>query len=720
MKRITLLVSVFFLLIGASLRADEGMWIPMLLKDYNIADMKKKGWKLTAEDIYSVNQSSLKDAIVIFGRGCTGEVVSDQGLVFTNHHCGYGAIQSHSSVEHDYLTDGFWAMSKEEELSNPGLTVTFMVRMEDVTSKVLKGVKEDTPLEKRDAIVKKNIAKIKKKATKGTHYKAVVKPFYYGNQYYLFVNEVFTDVRLVGAPPSSIGKFGGDTDNWMWPRHTGDFSVFRIYADKDNKPAAYSKDNVPYKPKRHLKISTKGIKENDFTLIFGYPGTTKEYLTSHAVKTLLNKSNPHKIDLRTKRLDVMNKYQSQSTDVRIKYASKNARVSNAWKKWQGESRGLKRLDAINKKESVEADFKAWVAADAERKAKYGHLFTEFDKYYAELDKYTLAKDYGREAAMSIELVSFAGRFKKLIKAAAEGKKEAELVKQIEKLNNRITSFYKNYYAPIDQEIFVKMLEAYKENVETEYHFDALQKVETDFGGDMAKYAAYIYENSVFVNGEKLKELLDSKDAKAIAALEQDPAFKLYESVQLIYRGVVIPAYNKANGEITKLYRYYMDGLMKMQADKLFYPDANFTLRVAYGKVKGYKPRDGVNYDFYTTLDGIMEKDNPEIYDYDIPQKLRDLYAKKDYGQYAENGTVNVAFIATNHTTGGNSGSPVLDAEGNLIGINFDRCWEGTMSDIMFDPSQCRNIMLDIRYTLFIIDKLGGASYLIDELSLVTE
>ncbi len=719
MKRILLIISFVSIISAGFLKADEGMWIPMLLKDYNIEDMKAKGWKLSADDIYSINQSSLKDAIIIFGRGCTGEIVSKDGLLFTNHHCGFGAIQSHSSVDQDYLTDGFWAKSREEELPNDGLTATFLVSMEEVTQKVLKGIKDDTPLDKREEIISENIKKIKEEAVKGTHYKAVVKPFYYGNQYYLFINEVFTDVRLVGAPPSAIGKFGGDTDNWMWPRHTGDFSVFRIYADKDNKPAAYSSDNVPYKPKRHLKISTKGVKEGDFTLIFGYPGSTREYLTSHAVKNITQISNPHKIDLRTKRLEIMNKHQGQSTEVRIKYASKNSRTSNSWKRWKGEIRGLKRLDAISKKETLEAKFKEWINKDSKRIGKYGSLFNSFDDLYGQLETYTIPKDYGREAALAIEIVKFSSRFRSLINLVeSDTAKQEGINKKIKKVASGMAKFYKDYYVPIDKEIFVSMLEMYRENVPEAYHFDAISKVDTEYDGSISKYADFIYSNSIFTNEQKLMLLLNSKDAKEIVKLKDDPAYKLYLSIRSVYYEKVLPEYKRLNAEITKLYSLYMSGLMEMEKDKVFFPDANFTLRIAYGNVATYYPRDGVKYDFYTTLDGIMEKDNPEIYDYNIPQKLRDLYAAKDYGQYAENGKVHVAFIATNHTTGGKSGSPGLDGEGNLIGINFDRCWEGTMSDIMFDPDQCRNIMLDIRYTLFIIDKLAGANHLIDELDIV--
>lgn len=707
-RKIFVVISFFILVLSA--RADEGMWIPTLLKKYNIEDMQAKGLKLSAEDIYSVNSSSLKDAIVIFGGGCTGEVVSDQGLVFTNHHCGYGAIQYHSSVEHDYLTDGFWAMDKAEELYTPGLKVTFLVRMEEVTEQVLKGVKDKLTEEERNEIIKENIDKIKEEATAGTHYEAVVKPFFYGNQYFLFVNEIFRDIRLVGAPPSAIGKFGGDTDNWMWPRHTGDFSVFRIYASQDNKPAEYSEDNVPYQPKKHLKISMKGVNKGDFTFVFGYPGSTMQYLTSHAVSLISEISNPHKIKLREMRLDVMNAEQAKDPAVRIQYASKNARVSNAWKKWIGENKGLKRLNAIEVKKQSETDFLKWASADKKRADKYSGLITEFGELYGQLEKYTLPRDYYRESMMAIELFRFASGFEKLISNLSDENTDNDEFDS-ESYVERVNSFFKDYYKPIDQQIAVKMLETYAKNIVSEFHPAFL----VEKAGEIEAIVNELYASSVYLDKDRLVNAINNPTKENIEQLKNDKAYAMVMQVNGIYDEKIKPEYDRINHEIQGLYRTYMAGIMEMENDKKLYPDANFTLRVAYGNVEPYYPRDGVKYKHYTTLTGIMEKDNPEIYDYDVPQKLRDLYANKDYGKYGVDGELPVCFIATNHTTGGNSGSPVLDAEGNLIGLNFDRCWEGTMSDIMFDPAMCRNITIDIRYLLFLVDKFAGATHLIEEL-----
>ena len=671
MKKLLLLVAM--ILTGASyVHADEGMWLPSeILK--KIKDIQSQGFKLSAEDIYSVNKSSLKDAVVRFGGGCTGELISGEGLLITNHHCGFGQIQSHSSVEHDYLRDGFWAMSRAEELPNPGLSVSFLEYMQDVTEDVLKGYKPKMTEEKRNEIIAKNTKKIEEKAVNGNpNLRANVRPLYYGNQYFLFVYKVYTDVRLVGAPPSSIGKFGGDTDNWMWPRHTGDFSIFRVYAGEDNEPAAYSEKNVPFRPKKFFKINARGIKEGDFTMVYGFPGSTREYLFSDAVKYTAYTSNPHKIALRTLRLNIQKEEMNKDQAVRIKYASKQAGVANAWKKWQGEAKGLIKNNAVANKQAFEAKFDQW----AEGKPEYENLVERFKELYGSIEELSLVQDYQTEALNAVEIIGFAGR----------GQRGAE-------------RFYKDYYMPIDKASFIALYNAYNKNIADQYKSPYFKEQLQKFGTVEA------WADALFTETPNL-----------------EMAAEIYKNTNDWFRENIAPTLMAVNKEINLLYRSYMKGQMEYNeatnGGKIFYPDANSTLRVTYGKVKGYKPADAIYYTPVSSLDGVIEKDNPEIYDYNIPQKLRDLHAAKDYGQWESEGSVPVAFIATNHTSGGNSGSPVLDAEGNLIGVNFDRVWEGTMSDVLYDPEICRNISLDIRFALFVIDKLAGASHLLNEMEIL--
>ncbi len=714
MKIPQLLLGILIVLTTSSTKADEGMWIPMLLEKYNMTDMQEKGFKLTAEDIYSVNQASMKDAVMIFGGGCTGELISNQGLLITNHHCGYGQIQAHSSLEHDYLTNGYWAMSKEEELACPGLNVTFLIRMEDVSTQVLKGVTDEMREEERQKIIKKNSAEIAKTATAETPYEASIKPFYYGNEYYLFVYEVFNDVRYVGSPPSAIGKFGGDTDNWMWPRHTGDFSLFRIYANKNNQPAEYAVGNVPYQPKKYFAISLEGVKKDDFTMVFGYPYKTEEYLTSYAVKQKLEVDNPHRIKARQTKIDILNVAMNTDAKVRIQYAAKHAGISNAWKKWIGESKGLTRMHAVEKKEVLEKRFQEWVNSTPENTKKYGNLLPQLKTIYTELTPYRLAYDYYYEAGVSLDIVSYAGYWEKLI---IEKKVDTNTVENLKKTSH---GFYKNYNAATDKKLLTELLQLFYDNVDAPYQPAIFLEIKNKYKGNFNAYADQLYLKSKLVSEEKVMNLLNNFNGSTLKKLEKDPLFLLRKSIVELYDFKIKDTLLALNNQIDLLQRTYMEGLLAMDKDKLFYPDANQTLRVAYGKVSGYEPVDGVSYQYYTTLDGIIEKDNPEIYDYDVPDQLKDLYNKKDYGQYAENGEVHVCFIASNHTTGGNSGSPVLNANGDLIGVNFDRCWEGTMSDVMYDKDQCRNIALDIRYALFIIDKFAGAGHLIKEMSLVKQ
>ncbi|MBJ6119746.1 S46 family peptidase [Pontibacter sp. BT310] len=721
-KRIFAFIAAVWLSIGiSSARPDEGMWLPMLLKQLNESDMQKKGLKLSADDIYSVNQSSLKDAIVSFGGFCTGEMISSEGLLLTNHHCGYGQIQQHSSVENDYLTKGFWAMTKEQELPNPGLTATFIVRMEDVTKQILAGANAAKSEAEREAIIQKNIAKVAKESTAGTHYDAVIKPYFYGNEYYMYITETYKDIRMVGAPPSSIGKFGGDTDNWMWPRHTGDFSLFRIYAGPNNEPAEYSPNNKPYKPKHHLPISLSGVKENDFTLVFGFPGRTNEYLTSHAIEDIYEVSNPAKINIRDTKLQILDKDMKASDAVRIQYAAKYASIANYWKKWTGENRGLKKANAIEKKQELERQFMSWVNADPTRKQEYGNLMTEFEKNYKALDGITISRDYIMEAANGVELIRYASGFGKLQEMIAAKAPQAEINAQVERLENGAAGFFKNYNAPTDKKVFVALMGMYYNDLDKKLLPEAVRTAGAKTKGDFTKLADEIYSKSRLTSEAGVKKLLADVKAGKTDVLQKDPAFALSNAIDMHYRTQVLPTYTAVNDNLNLLYRKYITGLRAMQQDKKFYPDANSTLRVAYGKVEPYEPLDGVTYNYYTTLEGIMEKAAMTgVEDYVIPEKLRELYEKKDYGPYGMNGEMPVGFIASNHTTGGNSGSPVINANGQLIGTNFDRNWEGTMSDIAYNPDQVRNIAVDARYMLFIVDKFAGAGHLVKEMTLVTD
>jgi hypothetical protein len=680
-----LLVLLFTILLALPAVAEEGMWLPSQIES-QVRRMRKMGFRLKADDLYSAEKPAFNDAIVLFGSGCTGAIVSDSGLLLTNHHCGYGQIQKHSSVAHDYLTNGFWAMNRTEELPNPGLEVRIMVRMEDVTEAVLAGHREE----------------VIKTAQEGGRYEVEIKPLYYGNQYWMWVYEVFTDVRLVAAPPSAIGKFGGDTDNWMWPRHTGDFSVFRIYAGADNRPAPFSTDNVPYKPARHFAVSTKGVGEGDFTFVYGFPGTTQQYITSDAVDYVLEISDPMKIELRTQRLDIIKAASDADPAVRIKYASKQASIANGWKKWQGEVRGLTRLGTVAKKQSQEAEFRRWAAT----KPEYAHLLDSMEAAYYEWTAEFFRQELFRETFGAIELST-------PISTATLAPKGVLSERQ----KSSLATFYKNYDPTIDRLTTAQMLRGYVEW--TDFVPRYLIHLVDSLGGYEA-VADWLFAQSAFTSSEKFAE--GARDSASLkTALQKEPLARLRGEVigSMALRKTRYPGQLSQLPEITRWYTPYMRALLEFEPTRTFSPDANLTLRITYGTVAGYRYEDAVWHEPVTTIDGIMAKDNPAIYDYDIPDRLREVYAAGDFGRWTTTvdgrTTVPVCFIATNHTSGGNSGSPILNARGELVGLNFDRTWLSTMSDIEFDPTVCRNISVDIRYVLFVIEKIGGAQWLTDEI-----
>jgi hypothetical protein len=700
--------------------AEEGMWIPMLLQQLNITQMQTMGLKLSAEDIYSINHSSMKDAIVLFGRGCTGVIVSGEGLLLTNHHCGYGSVQALSSLENDYLANGFWAEKRSDELPAKGLSVTLLVRMEDVTENALQGVAPGMTEQQRTAAVKTNIAAIEKESVTGTDYEARVRPFYYGNRYYLFITEVFKDIRLVGAPPSSIGKFGGDTDNWMWPRHTGDFSVFRIYAGKDNKPAQYSSENVPYKPKYSLPVSIKGYSKGDFTFVFGYPGTTREYIPARGMEIIACKENPVRVGLRQKRLDIIGGAMDTNRLIALQYAAKYAGIANYWKKMIGESREIRHLDAIAVKQKSEAHFILWANSDGLRQANYGALLGDFGKTYDRYEPLSMVSVYLNETATAPEIVRLAGSYQELVKLSQQkDPKKETLEKEILLRKEGARDFYKNYNAIVDRRIMTAMLPELQKHVPAEMLPGVFAEIDKKYHGEVDGYVADLYTRSIFADSAKLYALLSSYKSSDVKKILKDPGFIYTRSTNERLNRTVAPQLQQLQAHLDSLQRIYIAAQMEMQKERRFYPDANSTLRISYGKVDDYSPADGVTYSYFTTTDGILAKEDPGICDYAVDPKLKALLTARDFGRFADaDGTLHVAFTATNHTTGGNSGSPVLNAEGQLLGLNFDRNWEGTMSDLFYDPAQCRNITLDIRYCLFIMDKYAGAGHLVNEMTVV--
>ena len=691
--------------------ADEGMWLPLFVERLNYVDMQKMGLKLTPEEIYSINQSSLKDAIIQFGGGCTGEIVSAEGLLFTNHHCGYGAIQSHSTVEHDYLSNGFAAMKRDEELSNPGLTARFLVRIEDVTQKVLSQL--DSKLSEPDRAKKVDeIGKtIVSDAIKGTHYEASVRSFFAGNEYYLFVFEVFRDVRLVFAPPSSIGKFGADTDNWMWPRHTGDFAVFRVYTGPDGKPADYSSSNIPLKPKHFLKISLDGVQEGDFAMIMGFPGRTSRYLTSHGVNLAIAESNPAVVKIRDKKLKLMMEDMQANPEIRIKYASKYAGISNYWKYFIGQTEQLKNNMVADKKVKQEESFTQWLNTHRDAKAKYGEVLTGYADVYKQVQEFNLIGIYNREAILrGPEIIGFTRGFEDLAKALKD-QDQAKITELSGKLNKGLPGLFKNYNGPTDQKLMAAMFEMYFNDIPKNQQPAIMAEINKKYKGNFEKFAADIFTRSVFASQTNIEKFLDKPSLKT---LENDLVYRIMKDFSENARNTSAKT-EPANQKMEQLNRLYIAGLREMNPDRKFYPDANSTMRLTYGQVLDYDPRDGVNYKNITTLKGVMEKEDPNNWEFVVPEKLKMLYDKKDYGRYGQNGEMVTCFLSNNDITGGNSGSPVLNANGDLIGIAFDGNWEAMSGDISYEPNLQRTISVDIRYVLFIIDKYGDAGHLIKEL-----
>lgn len=726
MKKIVLLLLTFITFFQIRVKADEGMWLPLLVERLNHVDMQNCGLQLTAEEIYSVNNSSLKDAIVALGGGfCTGEMVSSQGLMLTNHHCGYRTIQEKSSTENDYLTDGFWAMKKEDELP-AGFSVWFLDRMDDVTSEVLKDVTDDMDETTRSKTISAAINAIIEREMEGKdkeNYKVQVKSFYYGNEYYMFKYNIFNDVRLVGAPPSSIGKFGGDTDNWMWPRHTGDFTLFRVYANENNEPAAYAETNKPYQPKHHLPVSLEGIKEGDYAMIMGYPGSTDRYLTSFGVEEAVTVEQPERVKIRRAKLDIMEEGMNADQKVRIQYASKHASTSNYWKYFKGQSQQLVKNKVKAKKERLEQQFLAWANENEERKAKYANALDLVKESYEKGAKYTLPKVYFQEAVFQgpdifgYVMSNFA--FRSDMQMAITANDDAKIEEAKKQLLEYLAEDFKNYNAAIDEKLLGEMLTMFYTNVDKEFHPETLTTLAKKYKGDFKRFASDYFKKSPFKSEQAVKDYLAKFNFKK---LQKDPIYNLVNEFINIYIQKISGGQGEINQLQSKGMRLFVDGIRQMNKDKKYAPDANSTMRVTYGNVLSYNPADAVTYHFISTLDGVMQKEvktenkNHEFY---VPEKLKELHDKRDYGQYADgNGNLPVGFLSNNDITGGNSGSPVINGKGHLIGTAFDGNWEAMSGDIYFEPDLQRTISVDIRYTLFIIDKYAGAKHLINEMTLI--
>lgn len=698
-------------LVSGAVYATEGMWIPSLI-DMFYSDMKTQGLKLKPEDIYATNKSSLKDAIVQFDGGCTAEIVSGEGLLFTNHHCGFDAIQKHSSLENDYLKNGFWAKSKQEEIACPWMHVTFVKEIRDVTKAVLNGVKQDMSPQDRAKLIAQNIAELEKKELTEAGVNAKIKPFNLNNQYFMLITQDYNDIRLVGAPPSCIGKFGGDTDNWVWPRHTGDFSVFRIYANKDNKPAEYSPDNVPFKPAHFLPINLQAKKEGDFTMVYGFPGRTDQHYSSAKIKFYQDIERPARVAMRTTTLDILRPLMNSSDQIRIQYASKQQNIANAWKKWIGQIGGLKALNAIEKKQKWETEYTSRAASKTDWQGLYGKVIADLNSLQEKSGHFEFARSlFSEYFSYGPEFIGFAAQFFNLVYRYDDLEKNGKLKDEIAHLTDAAQMFFKDYNKDIDRKIYQALTPLYISYLDE-------KMLPKDFKANWEKNGEQVYQNAVLLQPDKLKALLANFDKKALETLKNDPAVVFATNLQAHLQSNIDPGYKEFAVQENKLLQRYVEGLLVMFPEKKNWADANFTLRLSYGKIEGSAPHDGMCYTHFTTIDGIMQKQDDKNPDFELSRRFVDLYKAKDFGNYTQDDKLWVCFTASNHTTGGNSGSPVIDAKGNLIGINFDRSWESTMSDFVFDPARCRNIAVDVRYVLWVIEKYGEAGHLLNEMKLL--